>query len=181
MNRSMFCSDLHLGHKAAPLFRIPDIGCMEVGDHDKFVTDSIVKSLNPKDTLYILGDIVFVKDSLKYFYQICEYLSKGHVRIVLGNHDIESNTRPSLEELTLHKNTKIIPNGFTFKDNLLTHIPVHPEQLRGKNNIHGHMHHKVIKDKRYFNVCLEQTGYRALSYTQLKYTTKYKPCRRAEL
>lgn len=43
---------------------------------------------------------------------------------------------------------------------ILTHVPVHPNQLehRFQKNIHGHMHSKKLEDPRYVCVSLEHTG-----------------------
>jgi calcineurin-like phosphoesterase family protein len=51
---------------------------------------------------------------------------------------------------------------------LLTHIPVHPSQLRrGVLNVHGHLHARTINDPRYVCVSLEQTGFRPVRLDQL--------------
>ena len=42
-----------------------------------------------------------------------------------------------------------------YKEFWLSHCPIHPQELRGKYNIHGHVHHNNIPDKNYFNVCIE--------------------------
>lgn len=43
---------------------------------------------------------------------------------------------------------------------LLTHIPVHPDQLRARTiNVHGHLHSAMINDPRYVCVSVEQTNY----------------------
>ena len=41
----------------------------------------------------------------------------------------------------------------------LSHCPIHPDELRGKVNIHGHVHHATLNDKRYYNTSLENTGF----------------------
>jgi calcineurin-like phosphoesterase family protein len=43
---------------------------------------------------------------------------------------------------------------------LLTHIPVHPSELRrGVLNVHGHLHARSVGDARYVCVSLEQTNF----------------------
>ena len=49
---------------------------------------------------------------------------------------------------------------------IFTHIPVHPDNLRGhyRGNVHGHLHcHLVLRDgqidKRYFNACVERNDF----------------------
>ena len=53
-------------------------------------------------------------------------------------------------------------NGFAacyeVKGCILTHIPIHPDELnRYRKNIHGHLHSKSIDDSRYVCVSLEHT------------------------
>ena len=51
-----------------------------------------------------------------------------------------------------------------YKGAWLSHAPIHPAELRGKINIHGHVHYANVLDEtgkldnRYFNVSLENTG-----------------------
>lgn len=42
-----------------------------------------------------------------------------------------------------------------YKNLWLTHAPIHPDELRGKKNVHGHCHGHILNDKRYINVCVE--------------------------
>jgi calcineurin-like phosphoesterase family protein len=52
---------------------------------------------------------------------------------------------------------------------LLTHIPVHPDELRwGKHrNVHGHTHERSIDDPRYLCVSVDQTDYRPISLEEV--------------
>ncbi len=49
----------------------------------------------------------------------------------------------------------------------LSHCPIHPEELRGKFNISGHIHNHVINDPRYANVCLENTNYQPVDMKEV--------------
>lgn len=57
-----------------------------------------------------------------------------------------------------------------YKKSWLSHAPIHPAELRGKINIHGHVHDATITDEnglpdlRYFNVSLENTGGRPIAH-----------------
>lgn len=44
-----------------------------------------------------------------------------------------------------------------YKGMWLSHAPIHPDELRGKPNVHGHCHYHEIDDPRYLNVCVEHT------------------------
>jgi len=48
---------------------------------------------------------------------------------------------------------------------LLTHIPVHPDELKwgSLRNVHGHTHERVIDDPRYLCVSVDQTDFRPIS------------------
>lgn len=39
----------------------------------------------------------------------------------------------------------------------LSHCPLHPEELRGRLNIHGHVHTNSVRDQRYINVSFEMS------------------------
>ncbi len=42
-----------------------------------------------------------------------------------------------------------------YKNFWLSHAPVHPGELSGKKNLHGHTHFELMGDPRYINVCVE--------------------------
>ena len=106
---------------------------------------------------------------------------KGHKRLVLGNHDhfpVGVYVDAGFE--------KVRGCWGGFEGFMLTHIPVHPDSLgRGKVNIHGHIHERVVMrdvavetgigmfmerapDPRYINVCVEQIDYRPVSLDELR-------------
>ena len=50
----------------------------------------------------------------------------------------------------------------------LSHAPIHPEELRGKFNIHGHVHDNTLQDPRYANVSLENCNYTPVDFQDIK-------------
>jgi calcineurin-like phosphoesterase family protein len=98
--------------------------------------------VSKKDTLWILGDVIWSAADIAWI----NCLNSGNIKIVLGNHDPEASI--------------FIDNGYKCYGALkkygfwLTHIPIHPQEMRDLNNIHGHIHNpdKGLKDGRYFNV-----------------------------
>jgi calcineurin-like phosphoesterase family protein len=59
---------------------------------------------------------------------------------------------------------------------LLTHIPVHPSQLRkGAVNVHGHLHLAAIADGRFKCVSVEQTHYRPVELASLLSASQPRP------
>ena len=139
-------SDLHLGHNNILQFEGGRLGveCLNVHDHDNILFDRWHETVDYKDIVYVLGDVAFKADKLKWFDSWT-----GTKILVRGNHDDKD------EELYRKAFTKI-HGALKYKGVWLTHIPIHPIELRGSGNIHGHVHGNIIDDKRYRAVCIEQ-------------------------
>ena len=149
-------SDLHLGHKNILKFSSAWRQGATVDEHDEWLIDTINSVVRPKDYLYLLGDLVFGADNLHKLGRI-----NGDKRIILGNHDTYD-----IQEYT--KYGKILPSLYKYKHFWLSHAPVHPEELRGRVNVHGHVHHNSLADSRYFNVCVENLRGVPISLDELR-------------
>lgn len=161
MSKVYFASDLHHGHKAICKYRTQFNSTEE---HDEFVSDNILSTCGKRDTLWLLGDLFFTEDSLKYFNK---YLANiGQVNVILGNHCTDNSVRQRVMRQVVDNCNKA-GSLFNYKGFWLSHAPIHPEELRGKCNIHGHMHDKIIDDDRYFSVCLEQIGYKPIGFAEI--------------
>lgn len=135
--KQWFISDLHLGHVNVLRFRSQ---FQTIDQHDKHIVNSILSTVKPKDTLWILGDVILHAYSIHYLRQISDNV--GHLKIVLGNHDGERKAAPTLNDLSrVARLYTYTPVG---KDDnfLLSHVPVDPCNLihQQKWNIHGHYH-----------------------------------------
>jgi calcineurin-like phosphoesterase family protein len=84
------------------------------------------------------------------------------VKIILGNHDLERGNAPSLEDYLLIPNLEVYGMVKKYKKIWLTHAPIHPKELRGKFNVHGHVHKQSLNDKRYLNVSMEAINYKPI-------------------
>ena len=86
-------------------------------------------------------------------------LLKGYKKVILGNHDL---CRPSHTQELL-KYVSAVGGAITDKKKgyILTHVPVHPQELNWgfQINIHGHVHTNSVDDPRYINVCMEAVDY----------------------
>src|SRR5690606_7255171 len=116
--------------------------------HDQILIDKINSVVTKRDLLYILGDVTWRDNKLHMLDQVpCRKF------LVKGNHD----DRPTEEYLKVFDEVY----GLTSKRGYwLSHAPIHPSELRGWPNIHGHVHTNSIKrfftyDRRYINVCVE--------------------------
>lgn len=135
-----FTSDLHIGHRLVASKR----GFKSVEEHDAAVCASLM-NLNKRDFLWVLGDIAWKEQHLHLLYGMVPC----PMAAVLGNHD-KLNTQVYLKFFTRC-------GGAVSKYNyLLTHVPVHPQEIRRwRFNIHGHIHYTGETDcipGRYFNV-----------------------------
>ena len=74
----------------------------------------------------------------------------GRKRLMLGNHDrFATDVYRARFRDGLYGTVK--KYGFW-----ISHVPVHPLELRGFPNVHGHCHHHPLRDDpRYLNVAIE--------------------------
>ena len=104
----------------------------------------------PNDLVWVLGDVALGRGALIDFAKW-----NGRKNLVRGNHDKEDE---ALYRSTFEK----IHGAIKVRGVWLTHVPIHPDELYGRANIHGHVHLNTIMlpgtklvDKRYTNVCIE--------------------------
>lgn len=156
MSQVFFLGDLHLGHSNICGFRNA-YGFENREDHDEAVLACIEATCNPKrDTLYLMGDVYFNTEGYKFAERLRD--SVAHLHLILGNHDFGNGKKQDVMREFLGKGyVKSIRSLMRYKDVWLSHAPIHPAELRGKMNIHGHVHYATLDDDRYFNLSLENT------------------------
>jgi len=141
MSDVWFCSDLHLGHKNIGKFRAPLVNSTDE-NNDRIISEWC-KYVTKRDVVFVLGDFCFDKE----LYDKLE-LPGYRKYLIRGNHD-------RFQTSTHLKFFNEIEGLFKYKGFWLSHSPIHPDELRGKHNLHGHVHFNNVKDKRYFNCCPE--------------------------
>ena len=161
MSRVMMLADLHWGHKNAinwrTRFSTPE-------EHDEVILDNIMSSVTKRDTLWLLGDCFMDESSLEKLKEMSKSLKRIH--LVLGNHDTDRVNRVNLMKRYFVMFDSI--HGlYKHKGSWLSHAPIHPEELRGKFNIHGHVHENTLDDPRYFNVSCENVNYTPINYQDI--------------
>lgn len=162
MSKVFFISDTHFGHRAICKYRPQFKTAIE---HDEYVIEkwnSVV--IKAKYIVWVLGDMC-IKNKLYDMDRIISRLN-GNINLITGNHCY----------LPYYKHDKIkIMNGIYKKYGFwLSHCPIHPEELRGNRNIHGHVHYKTLNDDRYINVCVENIGYKPVELDEIR--SKYAKC-----
>lgn len=151
-----FISDIHAGHKNICKFRTQ---FRSEEEHYETVKENYHASVTKRDHVYFLGDVAFTKERLD---DISKWSGEKKI-LIAGNH------------CTDHLSMKDLCNAFDdvyslkrYKEFWLSHAPIHPKELRGKLNLHGHVHFATLDDKRYFNCCLENTNYAPISLESIR-------------
>ena len=158
MSKLYVISDCHFGHKNIAKYR-PQFKTAE--EHDEYVLNNIKSAVTKRDTLYFMGDICFTTESIQFIKSI---VCNKKV-LVMGNHDAE---RGGMKKVDLFEAFDDVTSLVTKKGCWLSHAPIHPDELRGKFNIHGHTHNHNVNDYRYANVSCENVGYRPVELLDVK-------------
>lgn len=164
MSTTYIIADLHMGHRNILKYR-PQFSNVE--EHDSTIRENILFTVRKTDSLWLLGDCFFDENSIEL---LREFKARGIiVNWVLGNHDTDNAARQRLvrqilaEDLVFRVGSLFSRGGFWF-----SHPPIHPQELRNKFNIHGHVHTATVPDNRYFNVSCENIDYTPISSVYLK-------------
>ncbi len=162
--------DMHFGHKNICKFR-PKFDSAE--EHEEHIierwNDTVKKG---GDRIFVLGDAAFTLEGLTKFKRLT-----GHKFLIRGNHDglATQHYLAFFEE---------VYGIIAYKNAWLSHAPIHPNELRGRINVHGHVHSATIQlphstafgsvtghgfqnDPRYVNACPEVIGYAPVLFRDL--------------
>jgi len=157
MSRVFITSDWHLNHNRIHEKFRTEFSSLE--EHNQTLIDNYMRTVTKRDICWFLGDICF--DNVA-----CEIIRglPGIKHLVLGNHD--TDRKCDIEQLILTFDS--VHSLRSYKGCWLSHAPIHPCELRGRYNIHGHMHNECIDDNRYFNACVEHTNYAPMQYSDIR-------------
>lgn len=168
MSEVFFISDLHFSHKRIVEFGKSTGVVYRSGDNHIENMHNIIanwnKTVGKNDKVYVLGDVAFDQVGYDALFELV-----GSKVLVRGNHDNGFSTEDWLKVFDS------VEGIVKYKDFWLTHAPIHPLELRGKRNIHGHVHQHSIRntytnelDPNYLNVSCEALGETPISLTQIK-------------
>lgn len=162
MSNVWFISDMHFGHKNIIKYgRVMPDGSVPASLEDCFEEQLRCYNLvvKPKDVVYLLGDIWFGEEALRHYAP----RMNGRKKLILGNHDY-CPIPMYLEYCEAVGGLWSSYEGKALKGLWASHAPIHPAELRGKFNVHGHDHHA---DKyfgpEYINVNTDVIGFTPMS------------------
>lgn len=166
-SRIMLCGDSHLGHKNIHKYRDQFETAEE---HHETIFENICSSVNKRDTLIMMGDTTFTHE---WLFKIRDIQCRKKI-LIAGNHCTENGI--NMREIAAVYDE--VHAALSFRNYWLTHIPMHPQEIRGrKGNIHGHLHNQSILindhtgwqelDQRYLSTCLEHHDFKPVSWEEL--------------
>lgn len=144
--------DLHLGHGNVTKWRnLPGVTSpenpMSSEQHDAWIVEQWNKTVTKRDTVFLHGDVVVYPRGLESLAKL-----NGNKVLIMGNHDAERHGLKLADYLPYFSKICAL---VARKGYWLSHAPIHPAELRGKPNIHGHVHEHSLPDPRYINVSIE--------------------------
>ena len=154
-----FSSDWHFGHKNIHKFRTKFATPQE--NHEYFI--SLAKQrLSKRSTLWLLGDIAFTPEAIEMLKEIpCK------INLLLGNHCFQHVSSHIYRNFLASPKINKVVGVTMYKGMRLSHAPLHPAELRGSINIHGHTHGNMPaydeNDKYFFSVCPEDHDYQLVN------------------
>lgn len=149
MNRIFFTADLHFGHpgilKHSP--QRPFSDTVDIVAHDEWLLDLWQRTVDKRDTIYILGDLTFLKSGEAK--RLLEKLP-GRKFLIEGNHDGSIRAYKNyFKEVYQIKEMRFRPTVASFlKEDLaivMCHYPLLTwnQKPRGSIMLHGHCHGKL--------------------------------------
>lgn len=158
-NKVFITSDSHFFHKNVIAFENRPFRDVEHMNKELIKNWNSVVSKN--DKVFHLGDFAFAnKDKIK---DIVSQLN-GNIILIMGNHDKHRN--PSFYRdcgfSEVYKWPIVYHQWY-----ILSHEPVYLENNSPYINIHGHLHSKKYEGNNHINVCVENTEYKPVLFSEV--------------
>ncbi len=149
MTEHFFISDTHFSHRGILVYEEIKRPFATLEEHDEAIVSRWNSVVRSHDIVYHCGDFCLNRNALQFGKRL-----NGRKMLIMGNHDtfrIQEYVDVGFEWLK---------GAYQFENLILTHVPVHPQQLQHRffANVHGHLHSKTIPDWRYLNVGCEHTN-----------------------
>lgn len=162
MGKIFFIADTHFGH--AEIIGYENRPFADVGEMDEAIIRNWNETVTEADTVFVVGDFsVYTKEKTT---EILGRL-KGHKRLVMGNHDTESEQfymDCGFEGVSRYP---VIYDGFW----ILSHEPMYINSNMPYANIFGHVHANPIYSDysaQSFCVCCERINYTPIAFEEIR-------------
>ncbi len=139
MSQVFIMGDTHYCHKSAINFPGRKGRWDTMQEHDEDLLQRSNSVLTKRDILLLAGDVGFDRPSGSLTAKILPRLICKHKYIIMGNHDTYEVAR-CFDKIYGSRTDTIL--GYRV---IITHIPVHPQEMFWDINIHGHTHDNVVR------------------------------------
>ncbi len=149
MSKVYLISDPHLGHDRILQFSKDTRVFGSIEEHDNYICDEWCSKVTKRDLVIVGGDLGIGQYAIDRIAEL-----PGTKKLIRGNHD-QMHISRYLEVFS------DIQSMWKYRGYWITHCPMHPDELWGKRNIHGHVHSNTVTladgsvDARYVNLCME--------------------------
>jgi calcineurin-like phosphoesterase family protein len=151
--RIFVISDTHFGHENIYKFTTPTgervrPQFQNATEGDTEMVHRWNDVVKPDDHVWHLGDVTMGNNL-----SIVKHLN-GHKRLLIGNHDrcdVRAYRDAGFEKIQSYR--------YCDRWGVLSHIPIHPDSLGDRINIHGHIHERDPFGPQYRNVSVERINY----------------------
>lgn len=148
--KTFVISDTHFNHNN--IIRYCNRPFLFVDEMDETLIRNWNSVVSENDLVYHLGDIGFYKSD--FLFDVTLSRLNGRKKLILGNHDNAKSDVILNHFETIDVSVKLKKHNI-----IMTHYPIYLSEFDAKYNIHGHIHDKIIKDKKYINVSVEHINY----------------------
>lgn len=154
-----FISDTHFQHNNIIKFNGESFS--SVKERDELMIQNWNSIVRPGDRVYHLGDVFF--GSKESFSRLWPRLM-GSKRLIVGNHDDIKylSSGAFFQKVQMWRHWKTEKGSILF-----SHVPLHPDSIRGDLNVHGHTHLKGSPKGPYHSVCVELNNYTPVNLDEL--------------
>lgn len=141
-----FGADFHFFHKKILTYAQEYRPFADITAHNAKLIENYNSVVKPNDKMTIIGDF-FVGDCTEEEIEDVMMQLNGVIEVVEGNHDSRFKKKvfgKYVKNITAYKTIRSDKY-----DSIVSHMPIHPEQLetRYRSCVHGHMHSTIITRK----------------------------------
>jgi calcineurin-like phosphoesterase family protein len=147
-------SDTHFGHNNIIKY------CNRPEDHDRLMFQGWRETVGHRDVILHMGDVLLRKT------EFAERIRKlpGQKFLLKGNHDRLGKNFYKEMGFTFIQEFSINHKGYKVH---FTHKPLEELVEDKVINVHGHIHQKLMGDRRFLNLSVEQTNYKPVAIIEV--------------
>ena len=142
MSKTFFIADTHFGDKN--IIKFENRPFRDVDEMNETMIKNWDETVEDEDTVFVVGDFI----SSEYYFNILTKL-KGHIKLIVGNHDI-----PFIEKYKAFPNVDVYEYPIIYKDFwIISHEPLYISENMPYAVIFGHIHnnpmYKTVSSRSY--------------------------------